>query len=109
MKPPPCAGGWIVQPVNARATLLWSWLRGPRRAHNDAHSGSAERANTRECGSRVFRVQRRTIAVGHAARVIEIEEHRRTLRYRFEQVAEFAESVRTDDVLVEVDEIVWLG
>ena len=84
-------------------------LHGPWRPENDASSGSAERTNTGELVSRIFRAQRRTIAVGHAARVVEIEEHRRTLRYRFEQVTEFPERVRTNDILIEVDEIVRLG
>ena len=51
----------------------------------------------------------RPVALGHAARIVEIEKHRRTLSDRTEQVAEFSECARPHHVLIEVRQIVRLG
>ncbi len=47
--------------------------------------------------------------VGHAARVVEIEQHGRTLRHRAEQFVEFPERAGTNDVPVELSQVVRLG
>src|SRR6266513_1884609 len=80
------------------------------RSHDGAKSASpSANWNRTNPWHSVWSAQRGAIAVGHAARVVQIEQHRWALRDSVEQVAEFAQRVRTDDVLVEVDEIVRLG
>src|SRR6266513_3148576 len=78
------------------------------RTKSASPSPSANRNRTNPWHS-IWSAQRRTIAVGHAARVVQIEQHRWALCDSIEQVAEFAQRVRTDDFFVEVDEIVRLG
>ncbi len=100
----------LIQPLALSLLLLLllplSLLPGPHDSHDAAKSASAERPSP---GELVLCIERRPTAVSHAARVVQIEEHRRALRNRFEQVAEFPERAWANDVLIEIDEVVWLG
>ena len=89
--------------------LLWRTLhRHPHWTEDPADSTSWKRngANARDL---IPSLKRRLCRIGHTARIVEIEKHRWAARHRLEQIAEFAERMRSDDVLIEVDEVVRLG
>src|SRR5205823_14100403 len=81
--------------------LLLLWIESTLTSSNCAEK-SAEAGTSWIC-------QMRASAVGHAARVVEIEQHRWTLRDCFEQVAEFSKRVRSNDVALVLDEVVRFG
>ena len=98
----------LIQPLTLALLLLLLWPRhGADPAEYRSDPPTAERSAT-DARKALRTLESRLGRVSHAARVVEIEEHRRTFRDGFQEIAEFSERVGPDDVLIEVHQVIRL-